>query len=191
MASARVSLVHPGTGLRRETETSSFGVYHIGEVPIGECYLEVSAAGFRTVRTKSFVLEVGETRSLDVTLEIAAVGSTVEVQDAIAEFRVNRQSDGEPLLAPVRPDSGGEQHQSYRYRLSTQRSASRALYVLIWSDPSKSTDLRHPLHIQCLRTAVGADAGGIQAGNAGAVSNKEDHILWPSAGRSGRCHQCC
>jgi len=84
MASAHVSLVYPGTGLRRETQSSSYGVYHIGGLPIGECYLEVSAPGFRPVQTKSFVLAVGETRSLDIGLEIAAVGSTVDVQ-AIAD----------------------------------------------------------------------------------------------------------
>src|SRR5215467_11882898 len=81
IVSAHVALVYPGTGLRRETESSSFGAFHIGGLPIGECYLEVSAAGFRTVQTKSFVLAVGETRTLDVSLEVAAVGSTVEVQD--------------------------------------------------------------------------------------------------------------
>jgi len=80
MASARVSLIYPSTGLRRETASSTSGAFHIGELPIGECYLEVSAAGFRTVQTKSFVLEVGQTRTVDVSLEIGTVGSSVEVQ---------------------------------------------------------------------------------------------------------------
>src|SRR5215831_13906563 len=74
---AKVSLVYPGTGLRRETLSSSAGVFHIGGLPIGECYLEVGAAGFRNIQTKPFVLTVGETRSLDVTLELAAVDSKV------------------------------------------------------------------------------------------------------------------
>jgi hypothetical protein len=81
LPSAHVSVVYPGTGLRRETQSSSFGVYHIGGLPIGECYLEVSAQGFRTVQTKSFVLQVGETRTQDVSMVIAPVGSAVEVQD--------------------------------------------------------------------------------------------------------------
>jgi hypothetical protein len=80
VTSARVSLVYPSTGLRRETESSSVGVFHIGGVPIGECYLEVAAPGFRTVQTKPFVLAVGETRNLDVSMEIASVESTVDVQ---------------------------------------------------------------------------------------------------------------
>jgi hypothetical protein len=84
MASARVAVVYPGTGLRRETLSSSSGVYQIGGLPIGECHVEVSSTGFRSVQTKSFVLEVGETRTLDVSLEIAAVGAAVDVQ-AVAD----------------------------------------------------------------------------------------------------------
>src|SRR5271157_1068640 len=66
---AKVSLVYPGTGLRRETLSSSSGVFHIGGIPIGECYLEVGAVGFRSVQTKPFVLTVGETRTLDVAMD--------------------------------------------------------------------------------------------------------------------------
>ena len=67
IAAAQVKLVYPGTGLQRETVSSSAGVFSISELPIAEeCFLEVSAPGFQTVRTKPFVLEVGETRSLDV-----------------------------------------------------------------------------------------------------------------------------
>jgi hypothetical protein len=81
LPNAKVSLVYPGTGLRRETQSSSSGVFHIGGLPIGECYLEVGAAGFRSVQTKPFVLTVGETRTLDVALEIAPAASSVEVLD--------------------------------------------------------------------------------------------------------------
>jgi hypothetical protein len=92
MASAQVRLVYPGTGLRRETQTSPEGAYHMGELPIGECYLEVSASGFRTVQTKSFVLAVGETRNLDVSLEVAAVGSSVEVKEVADALTVSSVS---------------------------------------------------------------------------------------------------
>src|SRR5262245_3756587 len=82
--SAYVAVVYPGTGLRRETLTSSVGVFHVGGLPIGECYLEVGASRFRTIQTKPFVLTVGETRSLDVSLEIATVDARVDVQ-AVAD----------------------------------------------------------------------------------------------------------
>ena len=85
VAVAHVKLVYPNTGLQRETVSSSAGVFSISELPIAEeCYLEVNASGFQTVRTKPFVLQVGETRTLDVSLVIASVGATVNVQ-AVAD----------------------------------------------------------------------------------------------------------
>jgi len=92
MASVRVRVFYPGTGLSRETQSSSEGVYHIGELPIGECYVEVIATGFRTVQTKSIVLAVGETRKLDVQMEVAAVGATVDVQDVADALTVSSVS---------------------------------------------------------------------------------------------------
>ena len=56
---------------------------------------EVSAAGFRTLQTKPFVLTVGETRTLDVSLELAAVDSKIEIQavaDALAASSVSVSS---------------------------------------------------------------------------------------------------
>ena len=81
IASAHVSLVYPGTGLRRETLSSSSGAYEIAGLPLGQCYLEISVSGFRTVQTKPFVLDVGQTRNLDVSLDVASVSSTVDVKD--------------------------------------------------------------------------------------------------------------
>ena len=73
----------PRDGLRRETESSSSGAYEVAGLPIGECYVEVSASGFNTIQTKPFVLEVGETRSLNVSLDVGAVSSSVNVQAVV------------------------------------------------------------------------------------------------------------
>ncbi|HEX4068042.1 MAG TPA: carboxypeptidase regulatory-like domain-containing protein [Acidobacteriaceae bacterium] len=81
IVSAHVAVVYPATGLQREALSSSSGIYEIAELPIGECYLEVSAPGFRTVQTKPFALTVHQTRNLDVTLAVAGTASTVEVRD--------------------------------------------------------------------------------------------------------------
>ncbi|HEX3879773.1 MAG TPA: carboxypeptidase regulatory-like domain-containing protein [Bryobacteraceae bacterium] len=81
IASAHVAVIYPGTGLRRETLSSSYGAYELAGLPIGECYVEVSVSGFRSVQTKPFVLDVGQTRSLDLALEVASVSSTVDVKD--------------------------------------------------------------------------------------------------------------
>src|SRR5499427_8713060 len=81
---AVVSVVYSDTGLRRDTKASAAGVFHIGGLPIGNCHLEVSAPGFRRVKTQEFALAVGETRTLDVSLEVATETATVEVR-AIAD----------------------------------------------------------------------------------------------------------
>src|SRR5215470_903198 len=67
---AAVSIIYSQTGLRRDTTSSGSGLFHLGGLPIGECHVEVSAPGFRHVRTEPFTLSVGETRTLDVSLEI-------------------------------------------------------------------------------------------------------------------------
>src|SRR5215471_17321760 len=81
---AVVSVVYSDTGLRRDTKASAAGVFHIGGLPIGNCHLEVSAPGFRRVKTQEFALAVGETRTLDVSLDVATETATVEVK-AIAD----------------------------------------------------------------------------------------------------------
>jgi hypothetical protein len=90
IVAAQVRVVYPGTGLKRETASSSAGVYSISELPIAEeCFLEVSAPGFQTVRTRPLVLEVGETRRLDLSLVVASVGATVDVQDVADPITLN------------------------------------------------------------------------------------------------------
>src|SRR5215470_15683524 len=77
---ARVKVVYPETGLSRETVSSSAGVFRLSGLPIGACYAEISAPGFRTMKTETIALSVGETRELDLTLDVGAVESTVEVR---------------------------------------------------------------------------------------------------------------
>jgi hypothetical protein len=76
---ARVKVVYPGTGLSRETVSSSSGVFRLSGLPIGACYVEGTAPGFQAAKTETIVLSVAETRELDLRLEVGPVESTVEV----------------------------------------------------------------------------------------------------------------
>src|SRR5215472_1195052 len=67
---AHVKVAYPGTGLSRETTSSSAGVFRLSALPIGVCYAEISAAGFRSIKTETIALSVGETRELDLKLEV-------------------------------------------------------------------------------------------------------------------------
>src|SRR5580700_7847385 len=80
---AHVKIVYPDTGLSRETMPSGTGVYRLGGLPIGACYVEVVATGFQPLKTAMFALNVGETRTLDLSLAVATAASAVEVTSII------------------------------------------------------------------------------------------------------------
>ena len=92
IAGARVEVVNPATGYRRETVSSDAGVYQLTPLPIGVYEITVSKDGFRTVRIEDVRLAVGQTRTLDVRLEVGALATQVEV---VAEANAVDQSTSE------------------------------------------------------------------------------------------------
>jgi hypothetical protein len=99
VASAHVKIVYPGTGLSRETLSSGSGVFRLSGLPIGACYVEVRAPGFRPIKTASIVLSVGETRELDLTLQVGPVESTVEVKEVAETLNQSNAAVGDVLVA--------------------------------------------------------------------------------------------
>lgn len=82
---ATVAVTNQTTGLVRETKVGSSGTYHIGSLPIGPYRLKVVAAGFTTWET-DFVLEVGQTLTIDAALRVGNVESTVQVEDVAPQI---------------------------------------------------------------------------------------------------------
>jgi hypothetical protein len=76
---ARVEVVAPDIGFKTETLTGNAGVYSLNGLANGKYDLTVSAAGFKTSVTKGIALSVGETRTLNVRLEVGGTTTTVEV----------------------------------------------------------------------------------------------------------------
>ena len=78
---AKVSLTSSSTGVVRNAESSSVGIYYFGAVPIGSYTLAVEAQGFKKW---SGTLEVlaGQTVAIDPTMEVGSLESTVEVTGA-------------------------------------------------------------------------------------------------------------
>lgn len=99
ISAAHVKVVFPGTGLSRETVASSAGVYRLSDLSIGTCYAEISAPGFRTVKTNTIVLSVGETRQLDLKLDVGPVESTVEVRGVTETLEQNTAAVGDVLVS--------------------------------------------------------------------------------------------
>jgi len=77
---ARVEVVSPDTGFKRQGETGDAGVYSINDLPIGTYDLTISHEGFKTFEVKGIQLFVGQTRTLNAQLQVGAATARVEVQ---------------------------------------------------------------------------------------------------------------
>jgi carboxypeptidase family protein len=77
---AKVELVSPDTGFKRQVETGDAGVYSVTGLPVGTYDLTISHEGFETFEVKGIELFVGQTRTLNAQLQVGAATATVEVQ---------------------------------------------------------------------------------------------------------------
>ncbi len=91
---ARVSLHANATGIDRGTETNSAGVYSFSGLPVGEYTMSIAAGGFEALQIQSFMLEVGETRTLNAVLQVATVSSSVIVMDAAPDLNMSSAEVG-------------------------------------------------------------------------------------------------
>jgi hypothetical protein len=72
----------------KETETDGSGYYHFANLPPGVYTLTVSARGFSTVKRDGLNLEVGHLPSVDISLEVGAASTVVEVTSAAPQIDV-------------------------------------------------------------------------------------------------------
>src|SRR5579862_3723501 len=86
--SAKVHATNTATGLLRETETNALGAYVLPDMATGTFSIEISKDGFEPLRFRSVKLEVGQPRTLDVTLNIA--GQREEMSVTETEFQLDR-----------------------------------------------------------------------------------------------------
>jgi hypothetical protein len=132
-AHVKVSAVE--TGITQERTANSSGYYRFPGIAIGEYTVFVSNSGFKTKAVEEVVLQVGQTRTLDVVLEIGEASEKVEVRadaapserssaeestvirtDQIANLPVNgRDWAGLTLLAPFAQDDGGGDQRTIRF----------------------------------------------------------------------------
>ena len=70
------------------------------DFPVGLCYVEVGAGGFQPLKTTTFTLDVGETRTLDlIAPSVATATSTVDVTSVIQPLQQNNATVGDVLVA--------------------------------------------------------------------------------------------
>ena len=73
---ASVSATNPSTGFNRTAVSDSEGIYRLNALPVGQYDLAVEIAGFGGVERKGFVVNVGQTITLDFSLKLAALAET-------------------------------------------------------------------------------------------------------------------
>jgi hypothetical protein len=135
ISSARVRVLAVATGISEEKKANSSGYYRFPGLAVGEYRVTVTNPSFKTKVLDGVVLEVGQTRTLDVRLEIGAIEDKVEISaeagpaerssaeqatviraDQIVNLPVNgRDWSGLTLLAPFAQDDGGGDQRTIRF----------------------------------------------------------------------------
>ncbi|NDJ12884.1 MAG: TonB-dependent receptor, partial [Acidobacteriia bacterium] len=77
--SAEVVIESASNGFRRSGQSSSVGIYRIAGLPVGDYTMTVKKAGFAARRYTQVGLQVGQTRTVDVQLEVQASATEIEV----------------------------------------------------------------------------------------------------------------
>ncbi len=81
---AMVELENLATGVKHTTTTNQGGVYRFNNVPIGQYRVSTAISGFMPTKIENVPVELNKTASVNITLQIASLSSTVEVISAPA-----------------------------------------------------------------------------------------------------------
>jgi hypothetical protein len=123
------------TGIKEEHLTNSKGYYRFPGLAVGRYTVTVTDTGFKTKVIEDVILRVGETRTLDVRLEVGALAEKIDVvataapadrstaeastvisQNQIANLPTNgRDWANLTLLAPFAQDDGGGDQRTIRF----------------------------------------------------------------------------
>jgi Carboxypeptidase regulatory-like domain len=132
---ARVQVLAADTGISQEQQTNSNGYYRFSGLAVGRYTVTVTGTGFKTHVIEQIVVQVGQTRALDIRLAVGAVAEKVEVkasdepqnrasaeastvirEDQIANLPNNgRDWASFTLLAPFAQDDGGGDQRTIRF----------------------------------------------------------------------------
>jgi Carboxypeptidase regulatory-like domain len=135
ISGAHIKITATETGIVQERNTNSVGAYRFPTIAVGPYSVSISNPGFKTKVVDNVVVEVGQTRTLDVRLDIGEISekvvikadaapserssadaSTVIRTDQITNLPVNgRDWSSLSLLAPFAQDDGGGDQRTIRF----------------------------------------------------------------------------
>lgn len=130
-----VKLQAPATGLTRDTVTNAAGVYVFNFLPAGDYTITAELSGFKTVRQENVKLEIGDSRALDMKMEVgqlqevvtveatatpldrtsASIGTVIQASQLKELPLAGRHWAGLMLLAPGAINTGDGTHLSTRF----------------------------------------------------------------------------
>src|SRR5579872_6722166 len=94
VVNSQITLTNKDTGAVRTTQSNSAGLYRFDLVPAGHYEIKVAMAGFKSITVASTELIVGETSTLNFTLEPGSISQTVTVTEQAPLVDVTKTNVG-------------------------------------------------------------------------------------------------
>jgi hypothetical protein len=87
---ARVVAISKAQGISRETATNADGLYVFPNLPADSYDLKIEAAGFAPTEFKDTVVQAGRTTTLDAKVQVAGVGTVINVSEGAGEIELTQ-----------------------------------------------------------------------------------------------------
>src|SRR5271169_3326855 len=84
VAGASVTALNKDTGVKYASTTSSTGEYRLNNIPVGRYDVSATRQGFAAATVAGVELQLNHTSSVNLTLAVGSVNTTVEVTEAAA-----------------------------------------------------------------------------------------------------------
>ncbi len=94
---ARITVRETTTGLQRVLKTNAEGAFRASALPVGLYNLEATSQGFGTSRTEKIALTVGETKTVNITLQVSSVSTQITIQESAQIVNESDVSSGTSL----------------------------------------------------------------------------------------------
>ena len=82
LPNASVTIRNLATGIQAVTKTAATGEYRFNNLPVGQYELSAQLAGFATSKLGNLNIELNKTATVNLSLQVGAVSSSVEVSEA-------------------------------------------------------------------------------------------------------------